>query len=157
MDEQERREREAVVAEAKSWLRTPYHPMAKVKGQGVDCGQFLIAVFENVGLIPPTDTGFYVPDWHFHRDDERYLGFVEKFAAAFPGPPLPGDIVLYKFGRVVSHGAIVIEWPQIIHAIRMKFGPGQVRYDEGTNNDYLTKRQREVDGIKVFYSVWHKR
>ncbi|HYL49488.1 MAG TPA: hypothetical protein VET84_09005 [Stellaceae bacterium] len=31
-------------------------------------------------------------------------------------PILPGDIALWRFGRCFSHGAIVIEWPVVIHA-----------------------------------------
>jgi hypothetical protein len=30
--------------------------------------------------------------------------------------PLPGDIALFQFGRCVSHGALVIEWPLVLHA-----------------------------------------
>lgn len=157
MDEIEREERAAVVAEALSWQGTPYHHMATLKGVGTDCGQFLICVYRNVGLIPATDTGAYRMDWHFHRDDERYLRFVEQFAAQVPGPPQPADIVLYKFGRVISHGAIVIEWPQIIHAYRGGRAGGMVTLDDGLANARLAKRQQSAGGEAVFYSVWKKR
>jgi cell wall-associated NlpC family hydrolase len=30
--------------------------------------------------------------------------------------PEPGDIALFRFGRTYSHGAIVTEWPRLIHA-----------------------------------------
>ena len=30
----------------------------------------------------------------------------------------PGDLILFKFGRAFSHGAIVIDLPTIIHAVR---------------------------------------
>lgn len=158
MDEIERQQRAAVVAEALEWSRTPYHPLGRLKGIGVDCGQFLLCVYEAVGLIPPTDTGHYPPDWHFHRNDERYLGFVEQFASRIPGPPLPADIVLYKFGRVISHGAIVIEWPKIIHAYRPGHAGGMVMLDDGVANARLVKRQQSgEDGKAVFYSVWKRR
>jgi cell wall-associated NlpC family hydrolase len=32
--------------------------------------------------------------------------------------PLPGDFLLFHFGRSYSHGAIVINWPLCIHAHR---------------------------------------
>ena len=59
---------------------------------------------------------FYVPDWHMHRDAERYMEGLLGYARPIEGPPLPGDIALFRFGRVFSHGAIVVEWPRLIHA-----------------------------------------
>ena len=107
--------REAVLAEARTWLRTPYHHRGRVKGAGVDCATLLLEVYARVGLIPPTDVGHYPPDWHFHRDKERYLGWIQKFARRTENPR-PGDIAMFKFGRCVSHGAIVTGWPDLIHA-----------------------------------------
>ena len=30
--------------------------------------------------------------------------------------PQPADFVVFRFGRTFSHGAIVVEWPIVIHA-----------------------------------------
>src|ERR1700722_17931480 len=73
-------ERTAVVAEARAWLRTPYHHMGRVKGAGVDCATLLAEVYARAGVIPPVAIPFYPPDWHLHRDAERYLGFVLDYA-----------------------------------------------------------------------------
>jgi cell wall-associated NlpC family hydrolase len=105
------------VAEAKTWLNTPYHHMGRIKGVGVDCGQFLIAVFENIGYLQKGEMqpGYYPPDWHLHRDEERYLGWV-KSRCREVNDHQPGDIALFRFGRCVSHGGIVLLWPRIVHA-----------------------------------------
>lgn len=112
----EAEERAAVVAEAKTWLRTPYHHRARVKGHGVDCAQLLVEVFSNAGVIAKFDTGEYPNDWMLHRGEERFLGWIEKYARVVITPPLPGDIVMWKYGRSFSHGGIVTSWPEIIHA-----------------------------------------
>lgn len=128
-------ERTAVVAEARSWLRTPYHHMGRVKGAGVDCATLLAEVYARAGVIASVAIPFYPPDWHLHRDAERYLGFVldhaKELSAASsqlsagdelkaesgqPIAPLPADLALWRFGRCFSHGAIVIDWPLVIHA-----------------------------------------
>lgn len=109
-------ERARVVAEAQSWLGTPYHHRGRVKGAGVDCGMLLIEVFAAARVIEGFDPGYYPPDWHYHRSDEKYLGWVEQYARPQLHGAQPGDIALFKFGRCISHGAIVIEWPTIIHA-----------------------------------------
>ena len=114
----EQRQRQAVVDEAKSWIRTPYHNRAKVKGAGVDCGQILIAVYSTAlpGIIPNFDPGVYNKDFMLHRNEEIYLGWIEKFAHKIKNNQLPGDVALFKFGRVVCHGAIIIDKTSIIHA-----------------------------------------
>lgn len=119
----ELRQRQAVVAEALGWIGTPYHTGARVKHHGADCLTFVVQVYENVGLIPPYKIPHYPQDWHLHSDDERYMNGVREFCDEVPGPPLPADVVLFRFGRSYSHGAIVIEWPRIIHAyVRKKVG-----------------------------------
>jgi cell wall-associated NlpC family hydrolase len=113
-------ERQAVVAEALSWVGTPFHHFGKVKGAGVDCAQLLAETFVRVGLIRPPIAGYYPADWHLHRDAERYLNQVLIDAVEMPLPaertPEPGDVVLFRFGRCFSHGALVTGWPVIVHA-----------------------------------------
>jgi hypothetical protein len=70
-------ERQAVVAEARAWLGTPWHHEARVKGAGVDCGQFLAAVFEACGLVEHVEVEPYPQDWALHRGEERFLKTVE--------------------------------------------------------------------------------
>jgi cell wall-associated NlpC family hydrolase len=108
--------RQAVVAEAASWLRTPYHHMGRLRGVGVDCLTLLAEVYERAGIIGHVEIPFYPPDWHLHLGVELYLGGVLDRATEIPGPPQPGDIALFKMGRCFAHGVIVIRWPQLIHA-----------------------------------------
>jgi cell wall-associated NlpC family hydrolase len=122
--------RAAVVAEALSWVGTRYHHMGTIKQirdadgtlrdrGGVDCATLLTCVYANAGIIGPVVVGHYPPDWHMHQGAERYLRQllthtteIEEAAAQ------PGDIVLFRWGRVYSHGAIIIApgWPDIVHA-----------------------------------------
>lgn len=106
---------ERVVTEAMTWMKTPWHHMARVKGGGVDCAQFLCAVFEAVGLTPHIDLGYYPIDWHMHQSKPRFLEELEKYAYKVD-VPLKGDVAMFKFARQAAHGSIVVEWPRIIHA-----------------------------------------
>ncbi|HJU15707.1 MAG TPA: hydrolase [Stellaceae bacterium] len=108
--------RAAIVAEAESWLRTPFHHEARVKGAGVDCLMLLAEIYERAGLVPHIDPPHYPPDWHIHRDAERYLDGLSGYAREIAGPPEPGDVALFRYGRCFSHGAIVVAWPRLIHA-----------------------------------------
>ena len=108
--------RAAVVDEAITWLRTPYHHMGRVKGAGTDCLMLLAEVYEACGVVPHVEVAFYPPDWNLHRDAERYLEGLLLYAREIAGLPRPGDVALWRFGRCFAHGAIVIQWPRVIHA-----------------------------------------
>lgn len=140
---EEQQQRLAVVQEALCWLGTPYHHAARVMGAGVDCGMLLAEVYEGAGVLPHVEPESYPPDWHQHREEERYLALVAQHATPVDAP-LPGDIVLYRFDKAISHGAIVVAWPQIIHAY-IRLG---VVLDEGERNTVL--RNAQVG----FWSPW---
>lgn len=114
----EEQAREAVVAEALGWLGTPWVHAARVKGSGVDCGQFLAAVFERAGVVSHVATPEYPQDWALFRSRELFREMVEFYAKRRPDgeAPRPGDVVLFRFGRCLSHAGIVTGWPEFVHA-----------------------------------------
>jgi NlpC/P60 family putative phage cell wall peptidase len=109
-------ERAAVVAEAITWIGTPYHHHARLKGIGVDCAQILIAVYAGLGLAPEVAPGIYPPDWHLNHSSELYLHWLQQAGAQRVDSPLPGDVAVFKFGRTFSHGAICVEDGSFIHS-----------------------------------------
>lgn len=137
-------QRQRVLAEAMTWLDTPYHHQADVKGAGCDCIFLLIRTYHACGLIPDVDPRPYPMDYMMHRDDERYLQGILQYAHEVETPK-PGDVVLFKFGRVRSHGAIVLDWPNVIHAFRPA---GKVAMTNIEQHSELKKR------IAGFYSLW---
>lgn len=121
---------EAIVAEARRWLRTPYHPMGDVLGVGVDCAMLPVRVFTALGLLPAdVEPRPYPPDWHLHRSDEKFLGWVERFAVPVDDPQ-PGDLALFKFGRCLSHGGIVCDITPEIYMIHADMKAGCVERAE---------------------------
>ena len=107
--------RSKVIEEARTWIGTPYHHAARIKGVGVDCIQLLLGVYIAAGVSPDFEIAYYPQDWHMHKSEELYLGGLEARTRKVE-VPLPGDIAAFKFGRCVSHAAIVVEWPYVIHS-----------------------------------------
>src|SRR5580704_9168227 len=107
MADSETAQRAAVVAEARSWIGTPYHNCADIKGAGVDCGMLIVRVFVDTGLCPAFDPRPYPADWHLHRSEERYLGWVTARAGEV-SVPSTGDVMVFRWGRCYSHGGIVV-------------------------------------------------
>jgi cell wall-associated NlpC family hydrolase len=75
----------------------------------------LTEVYERAGVVAHIEPPFYVPDWHLHREAERYMEGLLHYTQPVEAP-LPGDIALFRFGRTFSHGAIVTDWPRLVHA-----------------------------------------
>lgn len=123
-----------IVEEALSWVKTPYHSGANIKGVGVDCGQILIEVYGNVGVIDKFDTGAYAQDWNLHRSEEKYLSFINQYCTRVEKPQI-GDICLYKFGRCISHSGIIVDEDlNIVHAL-IRIGVTISHYLEGNLED----------------------
>ncbi len=143
-------QRQAVVAEARDWIGTPYQHHQRVKGAGVDCAMFPVEVYAACGLMQKDqDFGAYPTQWHLHHDEERYLGIVLSYAREIEGEPCPGDFVLWKFGRAFSHGGIVSAWPRVIHSyIR------QGVYEEDTSRaGHFLHKNGEPLPVR-FFTLW---
>ena len=101
--------RARVVAIARSFIGTPYHPCGAIKGIGVDCGTLLALVYIEAGTIAAFDPGVYSPQWHMHRRSPRYLNAVAQRAREIAAADArPGDLVLYQLVKAqFAHGAII--------------------------------------------------
>ncbi len=146
-------QRMAVVTEALSWLGTPYHHMGRVKGRhgGVDCAMLIAEVYERAGIIPHLDVAFYPHDWHLHRRDERFLGYILPHAHPIEAP-LVGDLVTFRFGLGFAHAAIVVfpGWPRIIHS---DMDARCVTLADGTAGRHAHERSG-AERERKFFSIW---
>jgi hypothetical protein len=71
------------------------------------------------------------------------LALVEQHARPVATPE-PGDIALFRYGRCISHGAIVLAWPRVIHAVVRQ---GVVIEDALANVDLVQR-------LAGFWSPW---
>lgn len=145
----EAEQREMIVAEARKWIKTPYHPSADVLGAGVDCGMMLVRVFVDTGLVPAFDPRPYPPDWHMHRSEERYLGSLETYLHKTETPQI-GDVMVFRYGRCYSHGGVItsVNPLTIVHA----FMPYSAVIEEPVSfNLELCRPERNP----LFFSFWN--
>lgn len=115
-------ERKAVIAEAMTWRGTPFRDCARLKGQrgGVDCAQFLCAVYEASGVSGHVETERYNLQALLNVAEEDYVAELLKHCHEVQGAEtLPADIVVFRWGKSYSHGAILVDsWQgRIIHAL----------------------------------------
>lgn len=131
-------DREAIVREAMEWIGTPWHHEAAVRGAGVDCAKLILAVFVNCGLVSPFEVEQYSMQWALHRDRERFLETLCRYGQEID-MPLPGDVVVFRQGRLYSHGAIVVRWPMIIHADNLY---GFVTLENAANTRFHRRKKK---------------
>lgn len=156
MDPKEAAERAQVVAAAREWVRTPWKHRSAALGSGVDCARLLLEVGVRSKMVERFDPKFYTHDWHHHRNEERFIEalserMVEVESAGEPIKErgrefsvLPGNVLIWKNGRTFSHGAIVSEWPMVVHAS----WPARCCLEESVYGGIL-----EVSPVRVF-SFW---
>lgn len=111
------RQRAAVIAEARSWVRakTPFHHQARVKGVGVDCLGLVWAVGEKAGVMPAVSDRDASPFWRYYGrrpNPPKMRECLAKFLVELPDyvEPQPGDIAWMHWGNEMPiHMAILGE------------------------------------------------
>jgi NlpC/P60 family putative phage cell wall peptidase len=111
--------RDAIVAEARSWIGTKYQHQASLKGVGCDCLGLIRGVWRNCIGAEPERPPPYAPDWAEARGAETLaeaaLRHLEPVAIdAYQR----GDALLFRWrdGFVAKHIAIVSDATMMIHA-----------------------------------------
>lgn len=113
--------RQAIIDESLSWVGTPYHAQAHLKGIGVDCIGLIIGVAKAVGVLAPTyRPPIYSQEWHWHSNEELLQETLTLMQCpCLPvGQHQPGDMLVFQYGRVSSHVGIVLPEGLLVHAVR---------------------------------------
>lgn len=111
--------REAVVAEARLWLGTPYRHQASVRQVGADCLGVVRGVWRGLLGAEPQAAPAYTPDWAEALGEETLLEAARRHLVEIAcGDARPGDVLLFRMGlgSPAKHAAIVSGDDRIIHA-----------------------------------------
>jgi cell wall-associated NlpC family hydrolase len=116
-------------ADAAGWVGTPFAAHSQVRGAGVDCIHLCAALYEATGFMasftPPaytldagqTNAESQILEWlGAHRE------FQPVFASRAADPEitlealLPGDLLLFHFGKTEHHCGVLLGRKRFIHA-----------------------------------------
>lgn len=142
----------AVVDEAMSWLKTPFHPHGHVKGAGCDCLTIVTDPFKSCGIVVQIDVPDYSGHWHLNQGaPEYYLDGMMKYCDEIQlDEVMPADIAVFHFGRAYSHAALVADYPHVIHSIN----PIGVTLTDMRNDAQLIREAKRYP--PKFYSPWRR-
>lgn len=101
---------ETIAQEALSWIGTPFHPQAKLKGVGVDCVSLAAAAIEASGARVEDSMKY-----DFSRKIERIQEVMDKIADRVEDEEV-GDILLYSSRKLPQHMAIRVSSTEVVTA-----------------------------------------
>jgi NlpC/P60 family putative phage cell wall peptidase len=104
-------ERHQIIAEARAWLKTPFHHQASVKGVGCDCGGLVRGVADALGIN--TDG---VPSNYAREPANGMLQQILNKYLYETNDPRPGDVVLFRLLKEPQHLGILTAKDYVIHA-----------------------------------------
>lgn len=100
--------RQEIVRIAEKWLGANYHINGMIPYKYCDCHTLLIMTYAEARIIKLFQPQFYRQDFSFHTLKETYLEGMKKFAKETTEKK-PGDVILYRYARLIDHAAIVID------------------------------------------------
>jgi NlpC/P60 family putative phage cell wall peptidase len=111
--------RRDIVAEARSWVGTPYRHQASLKGVGCDCLGLVRGVWRGVIGREPERAPPYAPDWAEASGAEALASAAARHLTAIPCDQFaPGDVLLFRWRSALpaKHAAIVTAPDTMVHA-----------------------------------------
>jgi len=108
-----------IVAEARSWIGTPYRHQASLKGVGCDCLGFVRGVWRAVHGAEPESMPAYSSDWAEASGEERLAAAARRHLVEIaPEDATPGDVLLFRWRPRLpaKHAAILVADDRMIHA-----------------------------------------
>ncbi len=139
--------RSDIVAAARSWVGTPYHHQASLKGTGCDCLGLIRGVWRELNGPEPEAMPAYTKDWNEAQGAEELLAAAERhlLRVARPEAAAIGDVVVFRIRTPgpAKHAGIICALPASGPLERE--GPRMVHAQEG------------VGVVEVSLSSWWRR
>jgi NlpC/P60 family putative phage cell wall peptidase len=108
-----------IIAEARSWIGTPYRHQASLKGVGCDCLGLLRGVWRPLVGAEPEMAPPYAPDWAEASGAETLATAARRHLVEIAIADIsPGDVVLFRWrtGLPAKHAAILTAPDRFVHA-----------------------------------------
>jgi NlpC/P60 family putative phage cell wall peptidase len=111
--------RSLIVAEARSWIGTPYRHQASLKGAGCDCLGLVRGVWRALIGAEPALPPPYSRDWAEAGGQETLAAAARAHMIEIAPPQFaPGDMLLFRYRahHPAKHAAIVAAADTMVHA-----------------------------------------
>jgi NlpC/P60 family putative phage cell wall peptidase len=133
---------EDIVAQARTWLGTPFHHQARLKGKGCDCLGLIVGVVDELGLKDVHDRPLssYDEITYPKEPDGAYL--TEKLTDLLDEVPIAdaraGDLALFKVRENPQHLAILTDYEGTLGMIH-SFAPSRRVVEHRLDDDWKSR------------------
>lgn len=109
--------RKRIIAEARTWIGTPYRHQAALKGHGCDCLGLVRGLCAFLDLDEAAPVPSYPRDW-FAPGEETLLAAARHHLVPFE-TARPGDVLVFRMrrGAAARHCALLSGEARMIHAV----------------------------------------
>jgi NlpC/P60 family putative phage cell wall peptidase len=111
---------DTLTAAARTWLGTPYHHGASVKGVGVDCLGLIRGVYAEIYGIEPAPTPAYTRHWAETTGEETLLDAADLHLARCADlTPRAGLVLAFRWRAHLpaKHLGLAVSATHMIHAV----------------------------------------
>lgn len=101
-----------ILAEARSWIGTPYRHQASVKGAGTDCLGLLRGVWRTIHGAEPEAVPPYTQDWAEPDREEVLFAAADRWLVRKPlAAAASADVLLFRMrdGSIAKHLGLAAE------------------------------------------------
>jgi NlpC/P60 family putative phage cell wall peptidase len=105
-----------IVTLARTWLGTPYHHQASLKGAGTDCVGLVRGIWRELYGTEPQALPAYTRDWAEAHGRETLLEAARRHLVEIPYAEVqPGDILIFRWRRTApaKHCAVLSTLPAL--------------------------------------------
>jgi len=117
--------REQIIAEARTWIGTPWVHQGRLKGVGCDCIGVGLCVPRALGIFPPD---FDVTGYSRNPDPQMLVGYLRRYMDP-TDTPTGADLLLVRSHRLPQHIQMLTFDGTVIHAIDRIRGVREHRLD----------------------------
>lgn len=110
---------QAVLAEAATWIGTPYRHQGSRKGIGCDCLGLVRGIWRALYGAEPGDPGAYTPDWAETGASDRLLEAARRHCIERPvALAEPGNLLVFRWRQhhAAKHLGILVSGEAFLHA-----------------------------------------
>ena len=110
---------DAVLAEAATWVGTPYRHQGTRKGVGCDCLGLVRGIWREVYRSEPETPGPYAPDWAETGGGDRLIEAARRHCVEKPvAEGEPGDLIVFRWRprHAAKHLGILLARDSFLHA-----------------------------------------
>lgn len=108
-----------VLAQATTWLGTPYRHQGSRKGVGCDCLGLIRGIWRELYGKEPEQPGPYTPDWAEAGNGDPLLEAAHRhFLPSLSGAARPGDLLVFRWREhhAAKHLGIFLGQDRFLHA-----------------------------------------